>query len=175
MNIASWDHAGLTLAYALRAPWLDSLFVAVTWLGSLAVLMPVALVVWWRRGNRNASFVALALIGASALVHIVKLIAARPRPDFFPSLISMPEDASFPSAHAMQVTAFALAWLLRPGAVTRRVETVILLVVVVLVGFSRLYLQVHFPSDVIAGVIFALLWVVFLRRLPVWREQKYET
>ena len=171
--VHSWDHAGLALAHAARIPLFDTLFAAATWLGSLAVLLPLALLVWWRRrGERSASFVAVALIGASALGHLLKLIAGRPRPDLFPSLIPMPEDWSFPSAHAMQVTAFALAWTLRPGASPGRIEIVALLGAAVLVFASRPYLQVHFPSDVIAGALLATLWVVLLRRLPVWLEKK---
>jgi membrane-associated phospholipid phosphatase len=174
-QLPAWDQAGLALAHAARAPWLDSLFVVVTWLGSLAVLLPLALLVWWRwRGDRNAAFVALALIGASALGHLAKLIAARPRPDLFPPLIAMPEDWSFPSAHAVQVTAFALGWLLRPGAAPGRIEIAALIAAVTAVTASRLYLQVHFPSDVIAGALLAILWVVFLRRLPIWRTNNHQ-
>ena len=172
-SFAVWDRAGLALAHDLRAPWLDTVFALVTWFGSLAVLLPLALLVWWRRrGDRSAAFVALALVGASALGHAAKLIAARPRPDLFPPLIAMPEDWSFPSAHAAQVTAFALAWLLRPEAAPGRVEIAALIAAVTAVIASRLYLQVHFPSDVIAGALLATLWVVFLRRLPAWREPK---
>ncbi len=170
-----WDFAGLAMADAARAPWLDSFFLAITWLGSLAVLLPLALLVWWQQGDRKAGFVALALISSSALVHAVKLIAVRPRPEFFPPLIEMPGDASFPSAHAMQATAFALAWLMQPGKSPGIVESAILLSVVALVGMSRLYLQVHFPSDVVVGVIFATLWVLFLRKLLAWRGVNSET
>jgi undecaprenyl-diphosphatase len=170
-RLLDWDHAGLMLAHATRAPWLDSLFAAATWLGSLAVLLPLALLVWWRRrGDRSASFVALALTGASAFGHLLKLIVERPRPDLLPPLIPMPEDWSFPSAHAVQVTAFALGWLLRPGAAPGRIEIAVLFATVAVVISSRLYLQVHFPSDVIAGAMLATLWVVLLRRLPAWRE-----
>jgi membrane-associated phospholipid phosphatase len=172
-QLPAWDQAGLALAHAARAPWLDSVFVVVTWLGSLAVLLPLALLVWWlRRSEKSAPFVALALIGGSALGHLAKLIVARPRPDLFPPLITMPEDWSFPSAHAVQVTAFALAWLLRPGAEPGRVEIAVLITAVTMVIASRLYLQVHFPSDVFAGALLATLWVVLLRRLPAWQENK---
>ena len=167
------DQAVLVLAHAARAPWLDGMFAVATWFGSLAVLLPLALLIWWRwRGERHAAFVVLALIGASALGHLAKLIVARPRPDLFPPLIAMPADWSFPSAHAVQVTAFALAWLLRPGAPAGRIEIAALVSVMALVIASRLYLQVHFPSDVLAGVLLATLWVMFLRRLPAWRENK---
>ncbi len=172
-QLLAWDQAGLALAHAARAPWLDSVFVVVTWLGSLLVLLPLALLVWWRRcGERSASFVALALVGASALGHLLKLIVERPRPDLFPPLIPMPDDWSFPSAHAAQATAFALAWLLRPGASPGRIEIAVLFATVAVVTSSRLYLQVHFPGDVFAGALLAVLWVLFLRRLPTWQENK---
>jgi undecaprenyl-diphosphatase len=170
-QLLAWDQAGLALAHAARAPWLDSVFVVVTWLGSLLLLLPLAMLAWWwRRGERSAGFVALALIGASALGHLAKLVMARPRPDLYPPLVPMPEDWSFPSAHAAQATAFALAWLLRPGRSPGRIEVSVLAAVVALVAVSRPYLQVHCPSDVIAGVLLAAVWVVLLRRLPVWRE-----
>ncbi len=169
LQVASWDHAGLAIAHALRSPWLDSFFLAITWLGSLAVLLPLAILLWWRHG-KPARFVALALLGAAGLVHLAKLLMARPRPDFFPALIEMPVDASFPSAHAMQATAFALGWLLRPGNTPGYGESALLLLVVLLVGLSRLYLQVHFPSDIVAGVILAMLWVWLLHRWQASRE-----
>jgi undecaprenyl-diphosphatase len=170
-GLLGWDQAGLTFAHAARAPWLDRLFVVVTWFGSLAVLLPLALLVWWRRrGDKGAAFVTLALIGASALGHLSKLLAARPRPDLFPPLIPMPTDWSFPSAHAVQITAFAMAWLLRPGAAPGRIEIAGFLAAVAVVGASRVYLQVHYLSDVVAGALLATLWVVLLRRLPTWQE-----
>lgn len=172
LSLSAWDGAGLAMAHALRTPWLDVLFAAVTWFGSLLMLLPLAMLFWWWRGERNASFVALALVGAFGLGHLTKLLAARPRPDLFPPLIPMPDDPSFPSAHAIQVTAFALAWLLRPGTSPGRTEIAVLSLVAALVCVSRLYLQVHFPSDVIAGAMLASLWVVLLRGLPAWREDK---
>ena len=171
--LISWDASGLALLHSVRAGWLDGFFLALTWLGSLMILLPLALLVWWRRrGDRSAAFVVLALVGASALGHLVKMIAARPRPDLFPSLIPMPEDWSFPSAHAVQVTAFALAWLLRPGAAPGRIEIAAFMAVVAVVIASRPYLQVHFPSDVVAGALLATLWVLLLRRLPAWQGHK---
>ena len=89
---------------------------------------------------------------------------ARPRPDLFSTWLDMPGDWSFPSAHAMQATAAALAWLL--VAKHTRISWVILLgLAVLLVGLSRIYLQVHFPSDVVVGILAALLWVAGLHAL----------
>lgn len=166
-----WDYASLAFANEMRSAGLDNLFMVITWLGSLLVLLPLAVVFWWWRRERRAAFVALALISSSAFVHILKLIVDRPRPDFFPPLIDMPLDASFPSAHAVQITAVAFAWLVQPGKSMRVFETAILMMVVAMVCSSRIYLQVHFPSDVVMGVLLAVIWVLCLRHLPFWQER----
>jgi undecaprenyl-diphosphatase len=156
------DHAGLGLAHDLRSNSLDRWMPALTWLGSLAVLLPVtvlaALFLWRGRQRRAAGFLMLALLGASALSHLVKLAVMRPRPDLFPVWTAMPADWSYPSAHAMQITAAAVALIL---VVDRRRARWVLPLgsAMLLVGLSRIYLQVHFPSDVLAGTLAAALWV----------------
>lgn len=166
--IGDFDRAGLGLAHALRSGWLDGVMERVTWLGSLMLLLPLtvvaALLLRRDRRRREAGFLVLALLGSSALSHVFKLWVARPRPDLFPTWLDMPGDWSFPSAHAMQATAAALAWVL----VVRHARAswaILLGLAVLLVGLSRVYLQVHFPSDVVAGILAALLWVAGLHAL----------
>lgn len=166
--LTDFDRAGLSLAHALRNERLDGLMPWVTWLGSLLLLLPLTGVAAWflYRGGRGreAGFVMLAVLGSSALSHLVKLWVARPRPDLFAAWLPVPEDWSYPSAHAMQATAAALALFL--VARRRRAATAVALAAaVLLVGMSRIYLQVHFPSDVIAGTLAAALWVVGLYAL----------
>lgn len=160
--VTAFDRAGLGAAHESRNPSLDRLMAGVTWLGSLALLLPLAGLRAWhlfREGRRRESaFVLLSLLSASALSHLVKLWVARPRPELFAAGLPMPEDWSYPSAHAMQVTAAALALLL--VSVRRRaIWGATLGLVVTGVGLSRIYLQVHFPSDVIAGTLASALWV----------------
>lgn len=167
------DVSGLAAVHDWRTDWLDQGFRIVTWLGSLLILLPAALFMAWRgrRGSlpRAAAFVPAALVGAALLARLAKLAIARPRPELFPALIAMPDDASFPSAHAMQATALVAAWLLRPGARFACGEALAACLLVAAVALSRVYLQVHFPSDVAFGMIAALLWVMALRGLPFWQ------
>lgn len=150
-------------------PLLSTFFGAATWLGSIAVLMPAALVLAWyfhRRGHRAAALLLpLSVGGAWLWAHLAKLLVLRPRPDLFPPLIELPADLSFPSAHTMQVAAFALGLMLAPEMRGRHRLAAIAVLIVLLVAVSRVYLQVHYPSDVVFGALAAAGWVVGLRLL----------
>ncbi|MFH1871456.1 MAG: phosphatase PAP2 family protein [Pseudomonadota bacterium] len=164
------DRRGLELAAAWRGPVLDAAFRGLTWLGSLSVLLPTvsaaAILLWRRDSPAEAGFLALALVGAAALAHLAKDLFARTRPEAVPGLSPMVSSLSFPSAHALQITAVALAvFVLAARRGWRRSAAVgwLLALVVVVVGLSRIYLQVHYPSDVLAGMLVAACWVLGLR------------
>lgn len=167
------DAIGLERANAWRSPAADSLALGITWLGSLFVLAPLVLCHAWCDGRRRgwvvASFVPLALLLASGLAQFAKLAVLRPRPDLFAALTAMPTDASYPSAHAMQATAVVLALLLRPGKPSPWPAWIAGAVLVLAVGISRVHLQLHFPSDVLAGSVAGVLLVLAMRQLPLWR------
>jgi undecaprenyl-diphosphatase len=170
-----WDDAVSAIMRSLQTPVLDELFMALTWLGSLVVLLPVALLLAWillhRHGPRTACFVPGALVGATLWAHAFKLLVNRPRPDPQAALIDLPSDMSYPSAHTLQVGAFMLAWILCPKLRCHTIAAVALLFMAILVGVSRLYLQVHFASDVVFAAAAAVLWVLALRSLPIWKER----
>jgi len=152
---------------ALQRPWLDAILTPATWLGSIAVLLPFALALAWRYRRHGQPGAALllpvAVCGAWLLAHAGKLLVLRPRPDLYPALIAMPADLSFPSAHTMQITAFTLAWVLAAGSRPGWPGVTAAALIILVVALSRLYLQVHFPSDVVVGMIAAAAWVVGLR------------
>jgi undecaprenyl-diphosphatase len=159
------DRAGLEFAHGLRTPMLDAAMHAITWGGSLWLLLPLTtlvLVGLTARGTpRPGVFLVVSLLGASVLSHLVKLFLARPRPALFPPDFPLPLDWSYPSAHTMQAFALAVAWLLLSRS-RHPLRVTMLLIGASLVGFSRVYLQVHYPSDVIAGMLAAGLWVAGL-------------
>ena len=171
------DGAGLGLAYSLRYAALDGWVQGITWLGSLVVLLPLMVLACARKlrdGRRHeAVFLMLALLGASVLGHLTKLLVARPRPDLYAALVPIPIDWSYPSAHTMQAVAFAVA-LIFVFATRRALWAVFLGVAVFAVGLSRIYLQVHFPSDVLAGALAALCWVAGLHALMFGQRGRKE-
>lgn len=151
---------------------LNLFFRATTWIGSSYLIVPIGialLIVLLRSGRfRAAATLFLGYTGTVISIHAVKFIVARPRPDLFPHLADTHLDWSFPSGHAAQITAFALSlflivrelaprWQLRAGVAAGLVVTV--------VATSRVYLGVHYPSDVLAGVSLAAVWVLGISAL----------
>ncbi len=153
-----------------RSAALVELARVVTWAGSTWLLIPLALVfsVFLARIGRrvDALAVALSLAGAIAIDSAVKALVARPRPAV--EHLQHVSGWSYPSAHAGQAGAFwtsvLLVALTRTG--TRRASwtaTVLIAVIVLAVAWSRVYLGVHYPSDVIAGALLGSGWAVFTR------------
>ena len=168
-RVLAFDASVLATLQGWRIPALDNFFTLVTWAGSLYLLLPVAVLLaltdrratsYYQRG-----FVVLALISNWLVIHLAKLLVARPRPMPFEVLITLPADGSYPSAHAAQITAFACAWLLRPSVRASPPVAVLLIATVLTVCLSRLYLRVHYPSDVLYGMAASALWVAALRML----------
>ncbi len=153
-----------------RTGWLTDLARGWTLLGSAWIVVPVvtvAAVALALRGRLPAAVVVVASSAGSAIaVAIVKTSVARPRPPITGRLVSA-TGAAFPSGHSAQSVACyaALAW-----AVTTRIEarsTRIIVwsgaVLIALgVGWSRVYLGVHWPSDVIGGWSLAAGWLATL-------------
>ena len=162
----SWDRHLLGLAHGVRGAWLDRSFALITWGGSLFVLAPITAVllsVLIRQGrNGDAWLLALSMAGAAVFSRLAKLCFARPRPDYFPTVGDLPTDASYPSAHTAQIVAFAMAlcWLARQDKIGAGYFAFIGMAaaLALAVAVSRVYLQVHYPSDVVGGAVLAFLW-----------------
>ncbi len=117
-----------------------------------------------RRRQRAALLVAIALMGAGLIDSSLKLLYARGRPAAFFSDYPSPTSYSFPSGHTLFATTFfgGLAVLLWPRLrhpVARALVCLVASGFIVLIGFSRIYLGVHYPSDVLGGLAAGTVWV----------------
>ena len=140
--------------------------------GSSVVLVPLALVtcaILWRRGRANSALVvAISVAGATAISSLDKLLVRRPRPPVHH--LEAVSSASFPSGHTTQTTAFCLALLLiflasRPSRMLIVLATLTAGTAIAAVATSRIYLGVHYPTDIAGGLVLGGGWTVLIRVL----------
>ncbi len=137
--------------------------------GRLLLLALAAGALWWRRGRDRALWLAATVIAGMLLNVALKQVFAAPRPDLLPHL-DIVHTYSFPSGHAAGNMIFfgAVAML-----ALRRSAYAGAAVIIALIGFSRIWLGVHWPSDVLAGWIEGLGWLALCRVwLPAGRGQE---
>lgn len=148
--------------------WLHSAALDITALGAAAVIgLVVAAIVGFlllQGMRRTALFVFVASVGGWLLNHFLKLAFARPRPGVVPHLRDV-MSLSFPSGHAMTSAAVYLtlgAMLMRISE--RRIAKIycmaIAMLATLLIGLSRVYLGVHYPTDVLAGWMMGMSWAL---------------
>ena len=170
--IDRWILLGLRSAADASNPigprWLLYSMMDATALGSVTVLTLVTIMVVGylvaTRRRAAAVFVSVAVVGGALLSSALKSLFFRARPDVVPHLVHV-TSASFPSGHAMNsaVVYLTLATLLARTEPQERVRVYLLAVAIslaLLVGVSRVYLGVHWPSDVIAGWCVGAVWAV---------------
>lgn len=154
----------------IRTPILNGTAVDITALGSPALIglfTIIGLVTLFVKNDRiGAAFLSLNVIGATLWMAILKNLIARERPNIIPRLIEV-TDHSYPSGHSLVSTAtyLSIAFLLSRHIKSKKLIFSVLAftaLVVFLIAFSRLYLGVHYPSDVFSGILFGTSWVLFL-------------
>jgi undecaprenyl-diphosphatase len=157
------------LSNPIGPTWFEEAARDVTALGGTTVLtfVTVAVVVYlfMVRKSSSALFVIFAATSGLFLSNLLKFGFERPRPDLVPHATEV-YTASFPSGHAMlsAVTYLTLGALLGRFQTSRRVKTFFLGIAVILtlaVGASRVYLGVHWPTDVLAGWCVGAAWAAF--------------
>ncbi|MDQ3638945.1 MAG: phosphatase PAP2 family protein [Actinomycetota bacterium] len=162
-----FDRAVLLWIHANFPAWLDAPMSLVTALGYYSVVTPllaVSVFIFLRRGWRlSATLLLVSTVGGALLTTVLKAVFHRARPEVFDSGY-VASFYSFPSGHATVAVGFygmltlLVAYRLRGPA--RWAVAVSGVLLVLLVGFSRLYLGVHYPTDVLAGFLAAPLWVI---------------
>ena len=158
----------LNLSVPVGPTWLKAFMLNITALGSAPVLVTIIVIVIGylliRRKTERASATLVAVGVGYALSAALKTAFSRPRPDVVQHLVDV-TTASFPSGHAMNsaVVYLTLAVMLAEAEKDGRARIYVLscgVLLTVLVGLSRVYLGVHWPTDVIAGWAVGALWAL---------------
>ena len=152
--------------YSFRSPPVTEVMMYFTYLGSAMVLFTLSIItiIFISKFRKKDVLIYLGILYSAVLLNLVlKYMYQRPRPDDFPLIHE--NSLSFPSGHAMNSFVFFAALSYFIFRETRNIKiglvvSVISLIIIGLIGISRVYLGVHYPSDVIGGFIAGFLWFV---------------
>ncbi len=155
------------LLFSIRTPFFLDVFSGITFFGdefTVAVIAGIVMLffLYFTVYRVYALGLAITLIGAGVTGHIMKVIVERARPsDFISSVIET--SFSFPSGHAtiaMALYGFIAYFLCVLFPTKKPFILTVAVAIIGSIGFSRLYLGVHFPSDVLAGYALGGLWIL---------------
>ena len=155
----------------LRTPWLTPIMEAFSALATPVVLLVLLLVVIaFAPGRAPGWCCTINLVLVVLLNQILKFIVQRPRPEGF--RLAVVSGVSFPSGHSMVAMAFfgLLAWFVWRYEKNRWMRNLLVIafsIVILMIGISRVYLGVHYASDVLAGFCVSLVWLTLYTRLAV--------
>lgn len=177
-----FDNAFIWLIRYFASPGLDKVMIFITDIGfgtSYMVIVAICLLllVYLRRW-REVSGLAICLIGGAALNFWLKFLFHRSRPDLF--RVVQETGYSFPSGHVIASMCFygmGAFLMMRMISSWRGRLTVATLagVLIIAIGISRIYLGVHYPTDVLAGFTAGSMWVFFCISLLMWWERRRMT
>ncbi|BAY48102.1 phosphoesterase [Scytonema sp. HK-05] len=169
-----WDVPILLAVHSTANPQLDVVVTMLTKLGVFWGVFPIAtvtaLVLFNRRRWRSLTYLIVTLLGSIIINRTAKVLLHRVRPHLWES--PAPEfDYGFPSGHAMSSMTFvAVLVILTWGSRWRWLVLIVGTIFVLVIGWTRLYLGVHYPSDILAGWMVSVGWAVGVSLIiRLWR------
>jgi membrane-associated phospholipid phosphatase len=163
-NIELWVHG-------FANPVFDLVFNFFTTLGGtwgIAIITGLGfLFLVWRQHFYSAIFLALSVLGGLLINFVLKELFQRPRPELWESTFARPTSFSFPSGHAtLSLCLFGmLTWVFFHLLKSRRLKVflaILMAFTIIMVGLSRIYFGVHYPTDVIGGYLSGGFWLTLL-------------
>lgn len=168
------------LSKTIGPPWVELMMLDLTAIGGPTVLTIVVLIIsgflFLQARRRTAVFVMVTSFGGMLATAMLKEMFARPRPSVVPHLREA-TSSSFPSGHAMQsaivyLTLGAILMRIVDGRLTKLYVLCIAALLSLLVGTSRVFLGVHYPTDVIGGWIVGYVWALVCWLIAQWFEAR---
>lgn len=170
-----WDAPLMLDIHRYSVPWLDKVMELITLTGSQgAVVLAGGSAIWlwhWRQQRFEALTLVIAVAGSVILNTLLKQWFARPRPAVFPP-VTIEHSFSFPSGHTMTSVAFYGLLAILLWRAHHRGWAILSCVWVLAVALSRVYLGVHYPSDVIGSLALGVLWISTVMIIHDWCQRQ---
>jgi len=165
-EVIFFDEAIMHFIYSFHSPFLTSIMEKVTFLGGeifLGGATLITILLLFRKHKKDAVIFAFILVFGVGLNLLLKHMFQRPRPDLMPLIHEI--TYSFPSGHAMNSFVFyiSLSYFIFRNTANKKLGLMLSglsAIIIFLIGLSRIYLGVHYPSDVLAGYVAGFGWFV---------------
>lgn len=170
-EVVERDHIGIDTAvlewlHSYATPWLDALFLFFTSLGGvvfiLATVVVIGMYLAYKKQYANLFLILFGVGGAGIANIVLKLLFQRDRPALWEQLVTE-TSYSFPSGHAMISSALILSLIVMAWYTKWRIPVLGIGVFFIgMIGISRMYLGVHYPTDIVAGWAASALWITIV-------------
>lgn len=175
-ELRRFDNDIIGVFEAIETSKLDAIYILITELGSVWFLFSLSVIVtlslWFKAKDKwTAIFFVIAIGGNGALTWLLKQVYERNRPSINEAIDAI--GFSFPSGHSMGSIVFYgfLIYLVVRSTqkrVVKIVSSIVLIILIFLIGTSRIYLGAHFPSDIIAGFLAGAIWLILCLSTLEW-------
>ena len=172
--LKQFDMAIYNFISSFNLPFISGFWKAITMFASPVIIAIMLLIFILIISNKKYGlFLFINTVNIFILNQILKLIFLRPRP--FELMLIDERGYSFPSGHAMVALAFFglliyFIWQMNLSKQIKKLFTILLIILILLIGISRIYLGVHYPSDVLAGYLVSLAYLIIFIKI-IWRQK----
>ena len=165
-----WDKLILLYIHNYSNSWLNKLAPILTNFGGLKLILFfsffISLFLFIKKQKRLLTYLITSIFTSAIVNFIIKIFFQRPRPNLWESFYTQPSDFSFPSGHAMGSISLALTLLIIFwGSRWTLLLTILALFYILTIAWTRLYLGVHYPSDILGGWLLGIFWTTLITLL----------
>ena len=171
-GLKEFDTAVYNFIISIKSPFITELFKGITFFASPLFLIVLSILLFFIFKNKKYGLLSAAnLIVVTLVNQILKFIFSRPRP--FEWMLINESGFSFPSGHAMVSMGFYgmlifLIWQTNISKHTKKIWTIVLSLLILLIGISRIYLGVHYASDIAAGFTLSLSYLIIAISIVIY-------